>query len=132
MSKSHRTDKEYTKEQRLQFENKKLKREVVSLRKQLARLDLDRYSQVRDIIDEHYSEEEKTEQTHELLKSLKEEWKCKECQNGFLEIFTYERAGSTWYYRVCSDAPFCKNRTKGQPYSPSVKGIIRQKSNKKE
>jgi len=130
VSKSHRTDKEYTKEQRLVFENKKLKREVSSLRKQLARLDLDRYSQVRDIIDEHYKEEEKSEQTQDLLKSLKEEWKCRECESGFLEIFTYERAGTTWYFRRCSEAPFCKNRTKGQPYTPNVKGIIKSKPNK--
>ena len=66
------------------------------------------------------------------VERIKGEWKCHESGcDGFLEIFTYNKVGNTWYYRICSAAPFCKNRTKAQKYSTTVKGIMRKdKENK--
>ena len=122
-----RTDKHgNTKEQRLFNENERLKRQISSLRKQLARIDLDRYSTVRDMIEEHY-QEDKLATGREILDNLKKQWACKECADGHLEIFIYNRSNATYYYRICSNAPDCSNRTLAQPYTAAnVKGIIRK------
>jgi hypothetical protein len=124
VGKSRRGDKEFTREQKLVHENKRLKKELAQLRKQLARIDLDRYDTVREMIEEHY-QEDKAQQGQEILENLKKTWACKECSDGHLEIFLYNKVGTTWYYRICSNAPKCKNRTLAQKYSPEVKGIIK-------
>lgn len=119
-----------TREQELLHENQQLKRQISSLRKRLARIDLDRYDTIKEMIQEHY-QEDKVEQGKEILESLKKSWACKSCDDGFLEIFVYNRGGSTWYYRICSNAPGCLNRTKSQPYvEKNVKGIIREDKGK--
>ena len=123
MSKAARTDKEYSREQRLVNENKKLKREISRLNKILARLDLDRYSTVKDILLEHEMSD-KSEKTQDLLESLKEEWKCRECQTGYLEIIIFSKLGNLHYFRKCN---CCNNRTKSQTYDPSkVRGIVKK------
>lgn len=122
MGKSRRGEKEFSREQKLIHENKRLKREISQLRKQLARLDLDRYDTVREMIEEHGHES--TAQTgQELLENLKKTWTCNDCRNGFLEIILYNKIDSTWYYRKCSN---CDHRTKSQKYTPEVKGIIKK------
>lgn len=122
MKRNH-SPKELDQLQKTKKENEKLKRQLSSLRKQLARLDLDRYSQVKEVIEQHYQEDREHE-GQEILDKLKQEWKCHEC-DGFLEIFCYNKVETTWYYRLCSNAPQCKNRTASQKYSPDVKGIIK-------
>lgn len=126
MGKSKRGDKEFTKEQRLIQENRVLKRHVASLRKQLARVDLDKFSSLKETIEQHY-QEDSTQQGLDILEKVKKEWACQSpgC-DGYLEIFTYNKVGDTWYYRVCSNNPGCKNRTKSQRYSPEVRGIRRK------
>lgn len=122
MGKARRGQKERSKEQELKYENNKLRREVSSLRKQLCRIDLDRYSHVRDMVQEHLAEEDDDMLTQEMLQSMKNTWKCHECNEGHLEINLYTKMNETWYYRQCSN---CDNRTKSQSYTPSVKGIIK-------
>lgn len=123
MGKARRGDKERSNEQRLKYENSKLRREVSSLRKQLARLDLDRHSYVRDIIEEHMAGEEVDQSTQSMLKSMENTWRCNSCNEGHLQIQLYSKIGETWYYRACSND--CGNRTVGKPYDPnSVKGIL--------
>lgn len=118
-----------TKEQELIHENQQLKRTISSLRKRLARIDLDRYDTIKEMIQEHYKEE-KADQGKEILENLKKTWACKKCEEGYLEIFLYNRGDSTYYYRICSNAPDCLNRTKSQPYiETNVKGIIRNNGN---
>lgn len=116
-----RTDKKgYTREQRLIKENQQLKRQVSALRKQLARVDLDRYDTVKEIIELHY-QDEKAQQGQEILENLKKIWACKEC-DGHLEIKLYSKMGETWYFRQCNN---CSNRTKGKKYdNKTVKGIV--------
>lgn len=121
MGKSRRGDKERSREQELKYENNKLRREVSSLRKQLARIDLDRYGYVRDMIDEHLADQVEIVTTEDMLKSMKNEWKCHECNAGHLEIYPYGKMGETWYYRKCNN---CPHRTKSQVYTPSVRGIV--------
>lgn len=115
-----------TKEKSLRLENQQLKKQVSSLRKQLARIDLDRYSTVKDMIEEHY-EGDKLAQGKEILENIKKQWACKECHDGTMEIFIYNRADQTWYYRICSNAPDCTNRTLAKPYNAAnVVGIMRK------
>ena len=126
MGKSKRGDREYSREQRLIQENRVLKRQVASLRKMLARIDLDRYENAKELIENHY-QEDRAEEGKAILENLKMEWKCHEehC-SGYLEIILYTRRDGTYYYRQCTD---CDNRTKSQKYDESVKGI---RSSKKE
>lgn len=126
MGKSRRGAKEFTREQRLNHENQRLKREIGRLRKELARMDLDRYGTVKEIIEEQF-QEERAAQGQQILENLKNTWACSiEGCGGHLEIFTFNKVGSTWYYRICSNAPRCKNRTKSQKYTPDVKGIMKK------
>ena len=128
MSKSRRDNRGNTREQRLLNENTKLKKQLSKLRKQLCRIDLDRHAHLRDIIEEHYHEED-LKDGKEILEKVKQEWKCHCCVDGYLEISPYSKMGETWYYRICSNAPICKNRTKSQPYDPNkVEGLIRKSS----
>lgn len=121
MGKSLRTDKEFTKNQQILHENKKLKREIAKLRKILAKIDLDRYSQVKEMIEE-YRQQDSSDHI-DLLDKLKQEWKCQECPIGYLEITLFNKLAETWYYRCCSN---CPHRTKTQKYSPEVRGIIKK------
>lgn len=123
MGKSRRGSKEFTKEQRLSKENTQLKQQVAQLRKQLARLDLDRYDSIREMIQEHRDEQAQPEFGAEFLENLKKTWLCDDCRNGYLEIILYTRLDSTYYYRACNN---CPNRTKGKKYTPEVKGIIKK------
>ena len=123
MGKTRRGDKERSREQELKYENQKLRREVGSLRKQLARIDLDRHSYVRDIVEEHLAAEDAEETTQQMLGRLKEAWRCHDCNIGFLEIYLYTRPEGTYYYRTCNN---CSKRTKSQRYSPdTVQGIVK-------
>ena len=117
-----------TKEQKLQQENQQLKKQISSLRKQLSRIDLDRYSTIKDIIDESYQDDKK-EMSAKILENLKQQWACKICIDGVMEIFTLNRAGETIYYRICSNSPVCGNRTRAKPYvAGRVTGIVRKGS----
>lgn len=125
MGKAKRGSNEYTREQRLTKENKDLKLEISRLRKLLARVDLDRYEQVREIIEEHYTKDREDEGKI-ILDKMKQEWKCHTagCE-GYLEITLFNKINDTWYYRKCN---CCPNRTKSQKYTPDVRGIIKNKT----
>ena len=130
-----RGDGERTREQELKYENKmlthendKLQRELKNLRrtngrleKQLAHLDLDRYSFVREMMQEHSTNEVMMDES-KILEQMKREWMCHHCGKGHLEYITYPRPGGIWYRRECT---LCDHGTKGQPYHPTVKGIKR-------
>jgi hypothetical protein len=124
MKRTH-SAKELTQLQIIKRENDRLKRQISSLRKQFARLDVDRFKIAKELIEEHYTED-RADQGRQILDSLKQQWACKICADGYLEIFIYNRGNETYYYRICSSAPFCLNRTKSQIYTPSVPGIIRK------
>ncbi len=122
LGKSHRGSKEYTREQKLVNENKQLKRELSRIKKQLARIDLDRYSTIKDMVEEHRMDN-KLECTEDLLESLKQQWKCHDCSEGYLEIIIYTKIGNPWYFRKCN---FCVKRTRSKQYDSSqVKGIVK-------
>lgn len=124
MGKSRRGSKEFSREQALVHENKKLKRTISTLRKQLARIDLDRYEHIKNTLENHYLEEEERETTKTVLNRLRAQWKCRSCPDGVLEIVLYTRAGNTQYFRQCN---CCSNRTKSQTYTDSVSGLHKKK-----
>lgn len=123
MGKSRRGSKEFTKEQRLLKENRQLKQQVSQLRKQLARIDLDRYHTVREMIEE-CRQEDRVESAQDLLDSLKKDWACKKpgCE-GYLEINIYSKMGNPHYFRKCTE---CPNRTVAKKYTPEVRGIVKK------
>jgi hypothetical protein len=122
MGKSRTNSRGLTREQELLKENKALKREVSKYRKMLARNDLNRYENVKDAIEE-FNKDSGLPTTQELLDALKREWKCRECEEGVLEVVLFNKLSDTFYFRACN---CCSNRTKSKKYSPSVRGIIKK------
>jgi hypothetical protein len=126
LGKNHRGQKEYTKEQRLIKENKQLKKELGHLRKQIARIDLDRYETVTQMCADYQESErfqENMANSTPNVDDLKKEWACNSCNSGYLEIFLYSKMGETYYYRRCNG---CQHRTHGKRYTAEVKGILHQ------
>ncbi len=127
MGKSRKTDREYTREQRLTKENRQLKRELAHLRKQISKTDLDRFETVSKMCSDFEESERFQENNPEIngLELLKKEWSCHTCNVGWLEITLYSKAdGQTYYYRRCVSCPY---RTRGQRYdAASVKGILKK------
>lgn len=126
MGKSKRSDKEFSKEQKLSKENKQLKKELLHLRKQISRLDSDRFETLRQIVvdqEETQRFQENMGESNYNLEVLKREWACRDCEAGVLEIVLYSKISQTYYYRACNS---CNNRTKGKRYGEQVKGIIKK------
>jgi len=111
--------KEYDELQRLKQENKKLKRNISALRKQLQRIDLDRYENLRELLYKQDNEDLEDKIKKERQK-VKKEWECYECRQGFMKIHTISRRDGLRYYRKCTN---CDNRTKLKPYNEKVEGI---------
>lgn len=123
MGKTQRGTKELDKFHKIVHENKRLKREIAQLKKQIARLDLDRGPMVTEMIAEAYSAGQEGLGA-QVLDMLKKQWECKECHSGHLEITIYNKMFEPWYFRACTS---CTNRTKAQKYDPvKVKGIIKE------
>lgn len=113
MGKNTRGHKEFDQLQRFKSENRKLKRELSSLKKQLSRMDSEKYKDLREDIKEQ-------EEEQKLEKRLKSQWQCWECGKDHLRLRTFERRDGTFYYRVCNN---CGHRTKMQKYHDKVIGI---------
>lgn len=111
-----RGDREHTRLQRALKENEKLKRQISKLRKVIARIDLDRYENLRDII----LQQENVKADTEPKKAELERWKCFECNDGVLRLKVFENRAGIRYYRKCDN---CSNRTKAQNYTKDVEGI---------
>ena len=110
-------DKELSQLQTLKKENEKLKKQVAQLRKQLARLDIDRYSNLKDLLEDHYEQED---MKVALGEKAKQKWKCHECPEGTLKLVIITRKDGAFYFRKCSS---CSKRTKTQRYHENVEGV---------
>ena len=121
MSRSTRGSKELNNEQRLKLENIKLKRQISALRKQLSRIDVDRYQELRLLIDRQEAEDH-AEEYKEVLEKVAKMWECWDCrdkgEHGILQIHTIERRDGLFYWRQCDS---CPKRTKGQRHDGSPK-----------
>lgn len=107
---------DYSKEQRLRHEIKKLKRQNQALRKQLARVDLDRYTNIKDLI-EKYDRMETDEARRDTEAKLNKKWECWECRQGVLMMVPLFRRDGQYYFRRCRN---CGHRTKTQPMKQAV------------
>jgi len=115
-----------TREQKLANENDKLKRLIAQMRKQIARIDIDRSANVREIVNNFYRQEDAelhAQKERESLEMLQKEWQCVKCETGHLQIILINKIGELFYYRACTD---CSNRTKLQRYSKDVRGILKK------
>ena len=119
MKRKNLNKKEQDQLQRLQRENEKLKRTIQSLRKQMARIDINQYQNLKEIIEsqeDFYSFEDKQEE----LKKLKDKWKCKECDKDILRLIIVPRLDGSFYFRRCQN---CGHKTKLKKYTEDIEGI---------
>lgn len=119
MGRNKYSDREYSELDKLKQENKQLKKRVESLRKQISRLDIDRYNNIKELVNK-YNEEDNKEQFKAEQKKLKQRWECHECRNGFLVLTILNRRDTTMYFRKCNN---CNHRTKLKKYTESVEGV---------
>lgn len=104
---------------RLKLENQKLKKQMATLRKQLSRIDIDRYSNLRQIIEAH-ALEDKGFDAEISLDKLKADWACNECKSDYLRIIVVPRADGTFYMRKCGS---CKHRTGLKRFTNNICGL---------
>jgi hypothetical protein len=122
MGKRKTFDKEDTRIDRLRQENKRLKHQISSLRKQLSRIDVDRYQNLKELVEAQAKDDASSDKAVQNHKTL-QEWKCHKCHEGHLHIVIVTRRDGVFYYRKCSQ---CVNRTKLQKYGPEVKGVMQE------
>ena len=121
--KNHNKDSDWSDSKKLKEENKKLRRTVQSLRKQLSRIDVDRYQHLQELVeaqikeDKQFHAEPKRESKRE---ESKEKWRCFECEEDYLRILVFNRADGVHYFRRC---PSCGNKTRMKRYHDGVQGI---------
>jgi len=106
-SRTQRSKGEHDLVDRLKHENQKLKRQISQLRKQLSRLDLTKYNNIKELVDKQESED-KEEAKQEHQEQIKKIWECFECRNDCLRMVTFERRDGVFYYRKCNS---CGHRT---------------------
>lgn len=111
------TEKEYDLIDRYKRENQKLKEQISKLRKQISRLDLGRYSTIKELIEKHEAAQTEVEQQphKEQLKKL---WECFECRSDVLRMITFERRDGIFYFRKCNS---CGHRTHTQKLNKDTK-----------
>lgn len=112
-------DGELRDNQRLKLENQKLKKQISSLRKQLSRIDIDRYSHLKDMIEQDDANDAPYN-TKDALEDLKRKWECHKCARDFLRLVIVPRQDGTFYLRRC---PTCMHKTKLKKYNDEVEGI---------
>lgn len=103
---------------KLKRENQKLKGEVSKLRKQIDRLDLDRFQSFKEALDK-LDEIEMEQAAKRRDKQLsKDRWRCWDCGQGQLRLKIWDRRDGQRYQRVCD---LCGKRTSIKKYTPEVK-----------
>jgi hypothetical protein len=112
--KSQKTDKEFSKNQKLSHENKKLKNEISRLRKAITRIES---GWCPGCLKEHSEPEEASLSEPSQTKVVRKDRTCFKCNEGQLRIFKYPKIGEMWYFRKC-DA--CGHRTNGKKFTPDV------------
>jgi hypothetical protein len=115
-----RSDTELKEIQRIRLENNKLKKQISKLRKELSRIDIDRYSSLKTLIEAQAAEDESFDSVAEL-EQLKTKWMCHKCQLDHMRLILIPRADGTFYLRKCGT---CDNRTKMKKYVDGIEGIM--------
>ncbi len=106
---------------KLKRENKTLKQQVASLRKQLSRIDVDRYENLTDLVDQLYDEEKAAaeEVSSKSREQLMKKWECFKCHKDYLKLIILARPDGAYYFRKCS----CGKKTRLQKYTKDVEGL---------
>ena len=117
-------DREYDSLDKLKHENKRLKRQISALRKQVARIDINRYENLKDLLQKH-DQEDVSEQVVKEQERLKKKWECHSCKQGTLKLKIFERRDGIFYFRKCDS---CDNRTKTKKHDESVEGVKDEKT----
>jgi rubrerythrin len=117
--KTYNKDKEFDLLQKLKAENKKLKRENSRLKKELSKIDLDRYNNLKELV-EVQRKEDKIIHEEEKKQILKERWECFKCGEDALRLMIFNRLDGVFYYRRC---PTCGHRTKMKKYKEGIEGF---------
>lgn len=119
-SRTRRSGKEYDQLDKLKHENSKLKREIGVLRRQLQRVDFDRYSNLHELVNKQ-RKESLAEENEAKRESLMKEWQCHSCGKDYLRINIWNHpVKGVMYFRKCNT---CSHRTEMKPYTKDVKGI---------
>jgi len=108
MNKIKRGTKEYNRLQETLHENKRLKKTISKLRKQISRLDLDRYHNLKEIIEKH-DRENQGESLAKAEAKIRKIWECWKCRVGVLIQIPINKCGTEYYFRKCNN---CDYRTK--------------------
>jgi predicted RNase H-like nuclease (RuvC/YqgF family) len=116
--KNRNCDKEFSDMQRLKAENKALKRQLSKVRKQIARMEIERVERENLLEEEERRVREVSKE--KLTKELEEKWKCKSCEVDVMRLKIYSRLDGIFYFRKCDT---CGNRTKSKEYHDEVEGI---------
>lgn len=103
-----RSGREHDQLQTLKNENRALKRQIASLRKQLARTDIDQYENLKSLVEKEKRVKTKKNVITDLEKEAKR-WECWECKAGVLFRIPVFRRDGEFYFRMCNN---CKNRTR--------------------
>lgn len=101
-------------------ENQYLKREINRLRKELARIDIQRLEELEEIADRQEREEFEKETKEKKEQKLKNKWVCHKCGVDYLRLIIYNRIDGICYNRRC---PTCGHKTKMKKYNENVEGI---------
>jgi hypothetical protein len=104
---------------KLTRDNEKLKKTISSLRKNLSRLDVDRYAQFKELLDSQDSAQNDSDKLYELDR-LKKKWTCKVCEKDYLKLLLVHRPDGVFYYRKCQN---CDHKTRLKKYTDDVKGV---------
>ena len=113
-----RDRREFDKVDRLKKENQQLKRQLARLRKVLDRIDVERFNNLKEIVDKQRKEDEDFH-NKEIQSVLERKWECHNCRDDVLRIIIVDRRDGVFYFRRCNS---CGNRTKMQKYHDKVEG----------
>jgi hypothetical protein len=117
--KNRNCDKESSLLDRLKHENKKLKRQLAVLRRQLEQVDVNKYNNLQQLVKKQEKEDRQAADEKKRIK-LMNKWRCFECNEGALKIVIINRLDGVFYFRRCDK---CNKRTKLQKYHTLVDGI---------
>lgn len=105
-------DSELDQLQKYKIENRKLKQQISQLRKQISRIDVDRFQNLKDLLDAQDRREAEDAAKSRGMESDKR-WECWTCRTGILRVHVIEKPTGSIYNRVC-DNEHCGHRTKFQ------------------
>jgi len=111
-----KSDKEFSRVQKITHENNKLKEEIARYRKTIARIES---GWCQECLKKYDNSDPDLELPEPIIENPPETGRtCYKCQDGKLSIVKYFKISEQWYYRKCNK---CPNRTRGKRLTSDVK-----------